>query len=477
MNKNVIKSAVLSFVALSSLACTKESGSEESVRRHVTLNAGSASGESAGTKAIFTENVFYWQKNDAVGVQASGSQSLYELALKERSADFKEATFEGDISGNLGDYAVYPYNEGHKISGSTLTYHLPSEYDFSISTLDVDYLDSSENVDSYKTSANPPLLAKITEGDGEGSATCEFKHLGGVLCVKVNDATTSNNFEVIIVADRQICGDFSVDLNSDEPVIKTTSDPTADADVMGTNNYITIKGRVFDYTKGCVCYIPMPVGEYNIKVRFGVSNSPGNGTWYNVSPVKNLQINRCDIKRASITSSTLYKNGGYMLVNGIKYIDLGLPSGKLWATTNVGATLPADYGDLYALSDMTSALGSKKCHIPSDTEFQELIDNTDKEYTSGEKDSSGEGTAGVYFKSKTDDACHIFFPFSGLDEDTGERSKGGVESCSWSSTKTTVGSYDYQKFLSVSLSNGSVSANVNQIFTTYKLAIRPVVTP
>ena len=32
-------------------------------------------------------------------------------------------------------------------------------------------------------------------------------------------------------------------------------------------------------------------------------------------------------------------------INGYKYIDLGLPSGLKWATCNVGASSPEDYGD------------------------------------------------------------------------------------------------------------------------------------
>lgn len=35
-------------------------------------------------------------------------------------------------------------------------------------------------------------------------------------------------------------------------------------------------------------------------------------------------------------------------VNGHKYVDLGLPSGIKWATCNVGAINPWDYGDYYA---------------------------------------------------------------------------------------------------------------------------------
>lgn len=36
------------------------------------------------------------------------------------------------------------------------------------------------------------------------------------------------------------------------------------------------------------------------------------------------------------------------LENGHEYVDLGLPSGTLWATCNVGADVPESYGDYYA---------------------------------------------------------------------------------------------------------------------------------
>ena len=38
--------------------------------------------------------------------------------------------------------------------------------------------------------------------------------------------------------------------------------------------------------------------------------------------------------------------------NGHEYIDLGLPSGLKWATMNVGATSPEDYGDYYAWGEI-----------------------------------------------------------------------------------------------------------------------------
>lgn len=40
--------------------------------------------------------------------------------------------------------------------------------------------------------------------------------------------------------------------------------------------------------------------------------------------------------------------------NGHDYVDLGLPSGTLWATCNVGATSPEEYGDYFAWGETVS---------------------------------------------------------------------------------------------------------------------------
>ena len=37
--------------------------------------------------------------------------------------------------------------------------------------------------------------------------------------------------------------------------------------------------------------------------------------------------------------------------NGYDYVDLGLPSGTLWATMNVGASKPSDYGQYFQWGD------------------------------------------------------------------------------------------------------------------------------
>jgi len=41
-------------------------------------------------------------------------------------------------------------------------------------------------------------------------------------------------------------------------------------------------------------------------------------------------------------------------VNGYSYVDLGLPSGTLWATMNVGANSVTDMGDCYSYGGSTA---------------------------------------------------------------------------------------------------------------------------
>lgn len=53
---------------------------------------------------------------------------------------------------------------------------------------------------------------------------------------------------------------------------------------------------------------------------------------------------------------TVFKNGKLYIVdlfNGHEYVDLGLPSGNLWGTKNIGANDPEDYGSYFAWGEVT----------------------------------------------------------------------------------------------------------------------------
>lgn len=119
--------------------------------------------------------------------------------------------------------------------------------------------------------------------------------------------------------------------------------------------------------------------------------------------------------------------------NGHEYVDLGLPSGTLWATCNVGASSPEGYGYYYAWgetspkatyiesnytyldnptrlpleSDAAYVNWGGKWRMPNVTELHELIDNCTWTIT------SVNGISGYEVVSKYNDAS-LFLPYAGF---------------------------------------------------------------
>lgn len=142
--------------------------------------------------------------------------------------------------------------------------------------------------------------------------------------------------------------------------------------------------------------------------------------------------------------------------NGYDYVDLGLPSGTLWATMNVGASKPSEYGWYFQWGDTigytdrevgydcgqveftwkyykwnlggdektfikykipgaTLELVDDAAHMymggdwkmPTPEQIQELIDNTTSNW------ESLEGVKGMKFTSKKDSSKSIFIPAAG----------------------------------------------------------------
>ena len=160
--------------------------------------------------------------------------------------------------------------------------------------------------------------------------------------------------------------------------------------------------------------------------------------------------------------------------NGFGYIDLGLPSGTLWATCNVGADKPTDYGLYFQWGDTQGCSidqigierGQKKFfwtdykfnpsgdretftkytnsgatleleddaanvnmggdwHMPTPTQIRELINETDNTWT------TQDGVNGRLFTSKKNGKS-IFIPAAGY-VSNGSLQYGGSEAVVWSS--------------------------------------------
>lgn len=138
----------------------------------------------------------------------------------------------------------------------------------------------------------------------------------------------------------------------------------------------------------------------------------------------------------------------------VEYVDLGLPSGNLWATCNLGASAPEAYGDYYAWGEVepkqlytypnhkwykegAPSLGFTKYNnedgkltlededdaviqklgngwrTPTLADFREL---TNQKYTKIEKTTLN-GVAGYQITSKKNNKKSIFIPFAGFKND------------------------------------------------------------
>lgn len=74
---------------------------------------------------------------------------------------------------------------------------------------------------------------------------------------------------------------------------------------------------------------------------------------YNVDSIhlrveKRLTPSQIERLKEFVQTSKIQNRDGINMAGKSQYVDLGLPSGTLWATCNIGANNPEDYGDYYA---------------------------------------------------------------------------------------------------------------------------------
>lgn len=328
MKRNNIKLHAVAAIAVAALvsAC-----SSDAVTDALENNTGKteavtlvASQPGNGTRVGFTEEgKGYWQTNDAIGVWSKGDYKFSSFALVS-SAGEATATFCGKVVNGVGDYAVYPYNENHNLSGSSLTYYLPNTYTYT--SVDQTFFPEGKDGNSF----GMPMFGTISEG-----YVVTFKHLAGVICLQIDKMPAESGTVKVTAADMQLCGIFSANLTDTNPEIKTAKS--------SAYNAVTFLYSGATEDKPGIFYLPIATGSYNLTVEVA-SNNKSSTTTHSVEMVRE-RLQQLDIttKYVDATNSPEGK-----IINGHKFIDLGLPSGLLWAETNIGAETAYDDGNYFA---------------------------------------------------------------------------------------------------------------------------------
>ena len=202
----------------------------------------------------------------------------------------------------------------------------------------------------------------------------------------------------------------------------------------------------------------------------------------------------------------------YDRFNGHEYIDLGLPSGTLWATTNIGATTPEGYGNYYAWGetkpktdynwstykfnpsgdgltmtkynetdglmtleaedDVAHVLWGGDWHIPTEEQCDELL-NTDYVTNAWVTNYNDSGINGSLFTSVSNGNA-IFIPAGGYYENN-RVYNAGYNANVWASGlySDTYSGYLYN--VALNLFSSSSNVNVNGANRNYGRSVRPVI--
>ena len=354
----------------------------------------------SGTRVGFdSDGKGYWQTGDAIGVWSNGDGKFNPFNLTD-GAGGATATFTGMVTDGMGSYAVYPYNVNHNIQNNKLTYCLPETYTYT--TVDQSFFPDEKDGNSF----NMPMLGKITAGN-----TVSFVHLAGVICLLVEKMPAVSGTVRVTSSDNQLCGSFTAELTDTQPEITTS--------VSSENKKVLFNYSNATVGKPGVFYLPIAVGKYT-DLTIEVSGDRQLSTTTTTVTMKR--------KKLQVVNVTADYISGIEIINDHKFIDLELPSGLLWAETNIGAKTAADDGDYFAwgdpvaISNYTSYWGNYKhgtsysnltkynssdnktvlepeddaayvnwgsdCRMPTKTEFEELINSENCTWTLTSKTNS-----------------------------------------------------------------------------------------
>lgn len=257
---------------------------------------------------------FYWTVNDAIGVTTTSNKASFaKMTMDPADQGKASATFSARyMAGSPEGYAIYPYSNAHKMNGSVLTYTLPSSYDYTIEDHDYHVTDGSGN------SFNPAMWSAISNGK------VAFRHLGGILCVKVANLPAGQNQALTVTTSNRIAGEFTADLAADAPAFVTEASTE--------NNSVTINYSNSEESTR-VFYVPVPTGTYeSIVVSFVV-----DGETIEV-PFESKTINLRSAQRLQIGDATIVGSEAAVVEN-VEGANTALASGKTSVSiANVSST-------------------------------------------------------------------------------------------------------------------------------------------
>ncbi len=334
MKKIHYLSSALFLAGLSLFSCSKEMAEDEKEstdNNRVFLKSIFATLEGQEKNTLRTKLVqdgetfkLSWNIGDKI-VVGDGQHSAYYQNSSSDSSKFEFVSGEA-LNPEKGLMAFYPS------TAETSQNHTQIFFDFTADSIQP-YTDKgllAENV--Y------PMLATVDE---EGKA--KFMNLFSVLRINVKPANSSEDYAVKSITLRRASGaDLSGNFTCTFSTIADKTVPTI-VSTSSANNSVTLLCK--DPVKigsGKIFYIAVPYGSYTgLQVQVNLSNNYS----YIDSPRPSKFFERSKYYTTSIAV-------GAPSEKVRECVDLGIASGRLWATCNVGGNNVTDCGGFYAYGEV-----------------------------------------------------------------------------------------------------------------------------
>lgn len=292
----------LKFTPLESLSATIEGQGSNTLRSKLVY-------EDNEYKTVFTAG------NEVLLTDLSGNTATF--ANSEANVNvFTNAG--GEVPSETDLYAGYPAS-AFSVTGSTITYQAPETQTY------------TADANGYIAEGTCPLMAKSSTG------AFDFKNLDCLLKINVKTSSESETFNVtsikLTTKSGALSGSFTADYNSGNPTLTAVEGSSSNAVSLNCGDGVEIDNEDKTF------YIAVPAGTYDgLQVQVRLSN----GYVYIDKARTEKTFTRSKFYTTSITVGATPTTGVQTCV------DLGLPSGTLWATCNVGASSSTEYGDYFA---------------------------------------------------------------------------------------------------------------------------------
>ena len=261
-----------------------------------------------------------WTAGDKILVN-NGTTTVPFVLIE--GAGTSEGTFVYIGEYEFGASNVAVYSETATISGNTVSLTLPETQTFDVTNI-------------FGNGINP-MLGTFTD-----SESLVFTSLCGGLGISLtgdNIAITGIEIESWVDTEK-LNGPFEADCTAPNPALVATTGNTGTNKVMLSCN-TTLTDTVQDF------YIVLPVGTLAEGFTMNLYNGGTEPIFTMPSQNSEFMVELNTVKKLN-TLEVKIAGGG----DEHEYVDLGLPSGLLWATCNVGANRPEDFGDYFAWGEI-----------------------------------------------------------------------------------------------------------------------------